>query len=194
MRRNNNECVYRFLNTNGSLAPFPLLEPLTIIWRNLRPKFIRKIVLQRLGVGVGGFLDYTQGNVLTNNYWAARSGWAKKSRFFWASLRWMEFRLHVIHIKPNLKKLKVWGFKKLKDYNNHSGSSPCMTPIDQQWPLNTFLRTLRCSGNTARRDYQDFYFFFTEVNQFLVINVPGNLGGRETNISFTVVMKVKLDF
>lgn len=38
------------------------------------------------------------------------------------------------------------------------------------------------------------FLFLTELNQFLVINVPGHFGGRETNISFTVVMKVKLDF
>lgn len=39
-----------------------------------------------------------------------------------------------------------------------------------------------------------FSFFFYRDKSILVINVPGNFVGRESNISFTVVMKVKLDF
>lgn len=131
MRRNNNECVYRFLNTNGSLALFPLLEHLTRILRNLspyQPKLIREILLQRRG----GFLDYTEflrweGNVLTNNYWAARSGWTMNSRFFMSSISnqiWRNFRFE--------------GWRSLKTTTIAVGPAPVWPPYISSDPWRHF--------------------------------------------------------
>lgn len=141
MRRNNNECVYRFLKTNGSLAPFPLLEHLTRNLSNVspyQPMLIRKILLQRCKVAFLEYPEFLRGQGMC---------WPTTIELQEVDGQWS---------LGSFEHLCGGWLKKLQDYNNCSGSS-CMTPIHQQWPLKTFFRTLRCGGNTTHRDYKDFF-------------------------------------
>lgn len=71
--RRNNECVYRFLNTNAPLGPFSTAGIFNQEFEQSQP-ISNQISLEKYsykGWG-GGFLDYSEslrgkGNVLTNN-------------------------------------------------------------------------------------------------------------------------------
>lgn len=58
--------------------------------------------------------------------------------------------------------------------NTHTGCCPIPPNAIN---LNKSSGTVRPSGKTNQTDYQDF-FFSTQVNKFLVIKVPGNVGRK----------------